>query len=57
MVEDLTCAAVRILHAGNAPSMIDHAISTALRERNPPASRPRAACPRRYARSRRHSIQ
>lgn len=33
MFRRVTCAAVRILHAENAPSMIDHAISTALRER------------------------
>jgi pyruvate decarboxylase len=31
----VTCAAVRVLHPDNAPSMIDHAISTALRERKP----------------------
>lgn len=31
----VTCAAVRILHAENAPSLIDHAILTALRERKP----------------------
>ncbi len=35
MFKYVTCAAVRILHADNAPSMIDHAISTALRERKP----------------------
>lgn len=31
----VTCAAVRIQHPDNAPAMIDHAISTALRERKP----------------------
>jgi pyruvate decarboxylase/indolepyruvate decarboxylase len=31
----VTCAAVRIVHPGDAPSMIDHAIRTALRERKP----------------------
>ncbi|GHO46100.1 alpha-keto acid decarboxylase family protein [Ktedonospora formicarum] len=31
----VTCASVRILHAENAPSLIDHAIVTALRERKP----------------------
>jgi pyruvate decarboxylase/indolepyruvate decarboxylase len=35
MFKYVTCAAVRILHAENAPAMIDHAISTALRERKP----------------------
>jgi pyruvate decarboxylase len=35
MFKYVTCAAVRVLHAENAPSMIDHAISTALRERKP----------------------
>jgi pyruvate decarboxylase len=35
MFRRVTCAAVRILHAENAPSMIDHAISTALHERKP----------------------
>jgi pyruvate decarboxylase/indolepyruvate decarboxylase len=35
MFKYVTCAAVRVLHPGNAPSMIDHAISTALRERKP----------------------
>jgi pyruvate decarboxylase len=32
---NVTCAAVRILNAENAPSQIDHAILTALRERKP----------------------
>src|ERR1700760_941621 len=31
----VTCEAVRILHADNAPTLIDQAISTALRERKP----------------------
>ena len=31
----ITCASVRILHADNAPAMIDHAIGTAFRERKP----------------------
>jgi TPP-dependent 2-oxoacid decarboxylase len=31
----VTCAAVRILNAENAPLLIDHAIVTALRERKP----------------------
>jgi pyruvate decarboxylase len=35
MVKYVTCAAVRIVHPDNAPSMIDHAIRTALRERKP----------------------
>jgi pyruvate decarboxylase len=35
MYRHVTCAAVRILHADNAPEMIDYAISTALRERKP----------------------
>ena len=35
MFRQVTCAAVRVLHPDNAPSMIDHAISTALRERRP----------------------
>ncbi len=35
MFEKVTSAAVRILHADNAPSLIDHAIGTALRERKP----------------------
>jgi TPP-dependent 2-oxoacid decarboxylase len=35
MFEKITCAAVRILHADNAPSLIDEAIGTALRERKP----------------------
>jgi pyruvate decarboxylase len=35
MFEKVTCASVRILHADNAPDMIDHAIGTALRERKP----------------------
>lgn len=35
MFEKVTTAAVRILHAENAPSMIDHAIAAALRERKP----------------------
>lgn len=35
MFRRVTCAAVRVLHADNAPSMIDHAIGTALRERKP----------------------
>jgi TPP-dependent 2-oxoacid decarboxylase len=33
--EKIRCAAVRILHADNAPSLIDEAIGTALRERKP----------------------
>lgn len=32
---EVTCAAVRILNAENAPLLIDHAIVTALRERKP----------------------
>ena len=32
---NVTCAAVRILCAENAPSLIDHAVLTALRERKP----------------------
>jgi pyruvate decarboxylase len=35
MFEKVTCAAVRILHPDDAPSLIDHAIGTALRERKP----------------------
>jgi pyruvate decarboxylase len=35
MFRYVTCAAVRVLHRDNAPSMIDHAISTAVRERKP----------------------
>jgi pyruvate decarboxylase len=35
MFEKITCAAVRILHPDNAPSLIDHAIDTALRDRKP----------------------
>ena len=35
MFEYVTCAAVRIVHPDDAPSMIDHAIRTALRERKP----------------------
>ena len=35
MFKYVTCAAVRIVHPDNAPSMIDHAIRTALRERKP----------------------
>ncbi len=35
MFRHVTCAAVRILHAENAPSLIDHAIRMALRERKP----------------------
>jgi len=35
MVKYVTCAAVRIVHPGDAPSMIDHAIRAALRERKP----------------------
>jgi pyruvate decarboxylase len=35
MVKYVTCAAVRIVHPDNAPSMIDDAIRTALRERKP----------------------
>lgn len=35
MFKYVTCAAVRILHADNAPAMIDHAIGRALRERKP----------------------
>ncbi|MDH2428985.1 thiamine pyrophosphate-binding protein [Sphaerisporangium sp. TRM90804] len=35
MFRHVTCAAVRVLHADDAPSMIDHAIGTALRERKP----------------------
>src|SRR6202042_2732312 len=35
MFKYVTCAAVRIVHPGDAPSMIDHAIRTALRERKP----------------------
>ena len=31
----MTCAAVRVMHPDDAPSMIDHAIRTALRERKP----------------------
>ena len=34
-IRQVTCAAVRILNAENAPAMIDHAILTALRERKP----------------------
>jgi pyruvate decarboxylase/indolepyruvate decarboxylase len=40
----VTCAAVRVLHPDNAPSMIDHAISTALREPSRPTSRSPATC-------------
>ncbi|MGD6809140.1 MAG: alpha-keto acid decarboxylase family protein [Candidatus Bathyarchaeia archaeon] len=35
MFRQVTCAAVRILNAENAPALIDHAITTALRERKP----------------------
>jgi pyruvate decarboxylase len=35
MFKYVTCAAVRIVHPDNAPSMIDDAIRTALRERKP----------------------
>ena len=35
MFKYVTCAAVRIVHPDDAPSMIDHAIRTALRERKP----------------------
>jgi pyruvate decarboxylase len=35
MFQKVTCAAVRILHSEDAPSLIDHAIRTALRERKP----------------------
>jgi pyruvate decarboxylase len=35
MVKYVTCAAVRIVHPGDAPSMIDHALRAALRERKP----------------------
>jgi pyruvate decarboxylase len=35
MISKVTCAAVQILHADNAPSMIDQAIGAALRERKP----------------------
>ena len=35
MIEKVTCAAVRIVHAEDAPALIDHAIRTALRERKP----------------------
>jgi pyruvate decarboxylase len=35
MFKYVTCAAVRIVHPDNAPSMIDYAIRTALRERKP----------------------
>jgi pyruvate decarboxylase len=35
MFKYVTCAAVRIVHPDSAPSMIDHAIRTALRERKP----------------------
>jgi len=35
MIQRVTCAAVRILHAEDAPYLIDHAIRTALRERKP----------------------
>lgn len=35
MFREVTCAAVRILNAENAPLLIDHAIATALRERKP----------------------
>ncbi|OBG28579.1 alpha-keto acid decarboxylase family protein [Mycobacterium sp. 852002-51057_SCH5723018] len=46
----VTCAAVRIQHPANAPEMIDHAISTALRERKPayieiPCNLSAAPCP------------
>ncbi|MFC4535258.1 alpha-keto acid decarboxylase family protein [Sphaerisporangium dianthi] len=35
MFRHVTCAAVRVLHADDAPHLIDHAITTALRERKP----------------------
>src|ERR1700689_3183839 len=35
MFKYVTCAAVRIVHPDDAPSMIDHAIRTALHERKP----------------------
>jgi pyruvate decarboxylase/indolepyruvate decarboxylase len=35
MLRHVTCAAVRVLHAENAPELIDHAFRTALRERKP----------------------
>ncbi len=35
MLRQVTCAAVRILHAEDAPGLIDHALRTALRERKP----------------------
>jgi pyruvate decarboxylase/indolepyruvate decarboxylase len=46
----VTCVAVRIQHPANAPEMIDHAISTALRERKPayieiPCNLSAAPCP------------
>jgi len=35
MLRQVTCAAVRILHAEDAPGLIDHALRAALRERKP----------------------
>ena len=35
MLKQVTCAAVRILHAEDAPGLIDHALRAALRERKP----------------------
>ena len=35
MCRQVTCKAVRIVHPDNAPTLIDEAISTALRERKP----------------------
>jgi pyruvate decarboxylase len=35
MFKHVTCTAVRIVHPDSAPSMIDHAIRAALRERKP----------------------
>jgi len=35
MLRPVTCAAVRILHAEDAPGLIDHALRAALRERKP----------------------
>ena len=52
----VTCEAVRILH-DNAPTLIDQAISTALRERKPPTSRSPATCRPRRAPSRRRSTR
>jgi pyruvate decarboxylase len=57
IAKKLTCAAVAITSAADAPHQIDHAIRSALREKKPAYIRSRATLPRRPAQRRDRSAR